>query len=284
MLSRLALAVIWLLHFLPLPLLRLLGATFGLLLYAFGRERRRVADTNLGLCFPELGRRERQQLTRRHFVAFGQAFLDRALLWHASPARLRRLIQLKGELPAGDRPVILLAPHFVGLDAGWSRLTLDAPLLSIYSNQKNPVFNAALYAGRTRFNQPTLLSRQEGMRRVIKAMRDISLFYYLPDMDFGGRDAMFIPFFGVPAATITALPRLVGLADAVVVPCLTRLTAAGYQVELLPAWTDYPSGDLAADTRRINAFIEEQVAQMPEQYFWVHKRFKTRPPGERKFY
>ncbi len=282
--SRAALALIWLLHLLPLPLLRHLGTWFGLLLYTFGRERRHIADTNLQLCFPQLATAARRQLTRRHFIAFGQAFLDRALLWHASPARLARLIDIKGELPSGDRPVILLAPHFVGLDAGWSRLTLQAQLLSIYSNQKNPVFNAALLAGRTRFNAPLLLSRQEGMRRVIKAMRDISLFYYLPDMDFGPKDAMFIPFFGVPAATITALPRLVALADAQVVPCVTRLTASGYQVELHPAWSNYPSGDLAADSRRINAFIEEQVQSMPEQYFWVHKRFKSRPPGERNFY
>lgn len=281
---RLSLALLWLLHFLPLPILRALGAAFGLLLYVLGRERRRVANTNLRLCFPELPASERGRLTRRHFVVFGQAFVDRALLWHASPARLQRLIHVKGELPAGDRPVILLAPHFVGLDAGWTALTLRQPMLSIYSNQKNPIFNAALYAGRTRFNAPRLLSRQEGMRRVIKSLREISTFYYLPDMDFGPKDAIFIPFFGVPAATITALPRLVALADAVVVPCVTRLTPTGYDVELLAAWQDYPSGDPVADIRRINAFIEAQVGPMPEQYFWVHKRFKTRPPGEPKYY
>jgi KDO2-lipid IV(A) lauroyltransferase len=281
---RLALFLLWLLHFLPLPVLRLLGAAFGLLLYLFGRERRRVARINLRLCFPQLDRHALRRLVRRHFIAFGRAFVDRSLLWHASPARLQRLITLKGELPPSDQTTILLAPHFVGLDAGWMLLTLDRPMLSIYANQKNPTINAAFYAGRTRFNAPLLLSRQEGMRRVVKALREMSSFYYLPDMDFGPRDAIFTPFFGVPAATITALPRLARMADAAVVPCVTRMTASGYEVELLPAWADYPSDDTQADTRRVNAFIEEQVGHMPEQYFWVHKRFKTRPPGEAKFY
>ena len=282
--TRLALWLLWLLHFLPLPLLRLIGTLFGGLLYLLAHERRRVARINLRLCFPEMSMAARKRLLRRHFVAFGRAFIDRALLWHASPGRLNRLIKIHGTLPAKTQATILLAPHFVGLDAGWSRLTLEQPMLSVYAKQKNPVINAALFVGRTRFNQPLLLSRQEGLRRVIKSLREFGSFYYLPDMDFGPRDAIFTPFFGVPAATITALPRLAQLAGAVVVPCVTRMTKAGYEVHLLPAWSDYPSADPMADTCRLNRFIEGQITDMPEQYFWVHKRFKTRPAGEAKFY
>ena len=281
---RLLLGLLWLLHFLPLPLLRALGSAFGLLLWALGRERRHVTRTNLRLCFPEWSATEVAQRTREHFRYFGRSFLDRALLWHASPARLRRLIRLQGELPTDGQPYLILAPHFVGLDASWTRLTLERPMLSVYSNQKNPHFNAALLAGRTRFNTPRLLSRQDGMRRVIKSLREIPYFYYLPDMDFGAKDAMFIPFFGIPAATITAVPRLAELAGAKILPCLAEMTDSGYTVHLLPAWNDYPSGDIAADTQRMNDFIEQQVRRWPAQYYWLHKRFKTRPPGAPKLY
>ncbi|HET7775713.1 MAG TPA: lipid A biosynthesis acyltransferase [Azospira sp.] len=284
--TRLALALLWLCHFLPLPLLRALGALFGRILHLLGAERRRVTRTNLRLCFPELQEAERHRLARRHFIAFGQAFFDRALLWHASPARLKRLIRVEGRenLPDDGIPTLVLAPHFVGLDAGWTALTLERPMLSVYAQQKNKHFNAALYAGRLRFNAPQLLSRQDGMRKVVKALAGGRPFYYLPDMDFGPRDAIFVPFFGVPAATITGVARLAALGRARVVPCITRMTPAGYTVRLLPAWERYPTDDVAADTRRVNAFIEEQARRMPEQYFWLHKRFKTRPEGEARFY
>lgn len=284
--TRLALAAMWLLHFLPLPLLRAVGALFGLLLFAFGHERRHIALTNLGLCFPCLDPAARARLARRHFIAFAQGFLDRGLFWWASPARLRRLIRIEGleHLPPDGSPVLLLAPHFVGLDAGWTRLTLERRLASVYANQKNPDFNLALYRGRTRFNSPLLLSRQMGLRRVVRAVRDGLPFYYLPDMDFGRDDSIFVPFFGVPAATITGVSRLAALAGARVVPCVTRMTADGYVLRFEPPWDDYPGGDLAADTRRVNAEIEAWIATMPEQYFWLHKRFKTRPEGEPSVY
>lgn len=284
--TRLAVGLLWFLHFLPLPWLRALGAGFGRLLFVLGRERRQVALTNLGLCFPELGAAERRRLALQHFIAFGQSFLDRSLLWWASPARLRRLIQLEGleHLPRDGSPVILLSPHFVGLDAGWTRLTLEMPMLSVYANQKNPVFDAALYAGRMRFNQPQLLSRLDGLRKAVKGLATGRPFYYLPDLDFGPRDAIFVPFFGTPAATITGVPRLAKLAHARVLPCITRMTPQGYRVTLEAAWEDYPGPDVMADTRRMNAFIEARVRQCPAQYYWLHKRFKTRPPGEARFY
>ncbi len=287
MLSRLLLALLWLLHLLPLPVLRALGGWVGRLLYVFGRARRHVVLTNLRLCFPALSEGEREQLARRHFVAFARAFLDRTLLWWAPRARLERLIRLRGAehlRDAGGRPTLLLAPHFVGLDAGGTMMTMTVPLVSVYSNQKNPVFNAVLLAGRLRFNAPILLSRQEGMRRALKALKEGYPFYYLPDMDFGARDALFVPFFGVPAATITGLSRLARATGARVVPVITRMTDDGYEVELQPPWADYPGESVEADTARMNAFIEAEVRTMPEQYYWVHKRFKTRPQGEKKPY
>lgn len=280
-------AFLWLLHWLPLPVLRALGAGLGRLLYAVGRERRKVALTNLRLCFPDKTEAEREALARRHFVAFAQAVLDRTLGWWASRERLERIIRISGVEHLTDpegRPVILLSPHFVGLDAQASRISMYVPGCSVYSNQKNPVLNKLLYDGRVRFRDAVLLSRQDGMRKIIKAMKDGYRFYYLPDMDFGPKESIFVPFFGVQAATIPALSRLVRLTGARVVPCIARQVPDGYEVEVMPAWENFPGESVEADTEFMNKFIESQVLRMPEQYFWLHKRFKTRPPGEQRFY
>jgi KDO2-lipid IV(A) lauroyltransferase len=289
MLTRLGLALIWLLHFLPLRLLALAGRGFGMLLYVLARERRRVTLTNLRLCFPQWSEAERIRIARRHFQAFGRSLLEHGILWWSSRERVLGLIRIEGLAhwqAAAGRPVILLAPHFVGLDMGGIRLGAEHRVVSVYSQQKNPAFDAVLYRGRTRFVMPDLYSRQDGIRPVVKSMRKGLPFYYLPDMDFGERDSIFVPFFGVPAATITGLARIAQLARAVVVPAVTyQLPGAdGYVLKFFPAWQDYPSGDEVADARRMNAFIEERVREMPEQYFWLHKRFKTRPAGEAGFY
>jgi KDO2-lipid IV(A) lauroyltransferase len=289
MLTRVALFVVWILHFLPLPLLAPIGCGFGLLLYALARERRRVALTNLGLCFPECAEPERRRLARAHFKALGRSLLERGILWWSSRERVMRVIHMVGEehwRAVAGRPVVWLAPHFVGLDMGGSRLAAEHRAVSVYSRQKSPAVDAVLYHGRTRFVMPELYSRQDGIRPVVKAIRKGLPFYYLPDMDFGERDSIFVPFFGVPAATITGLARLTRLAQAVVVPTVTYQLPGGdgYALHFYPAWENFPTGDVVADTRRMNAFIEERVREHPEQYFWVHKRFKTRPPGEPKVY
>jgi KDO2-lipid IV(A) lauroyltransferase len=283
--TRLALGLMWLLHWLPLPALAACGRLFGRLFFIFGRQRRHIALTNLGLCFPDMTSEQKSALARRHFEAFGRSFLERGLLWWASPERIRRLVKIEGieRIPA-DRPVILLVPHFVGLDMGWTRLTLERDMVSIYANQKNLLFNAALHRGRLRFGASELLSRQEGTRRAIKAMKAGRPFYYLPDMDYGKRDTIFVPFFGVPAATITGLSRLVRMTGAAVVPVIARMENNGYLVEIGAPWESYPGESIEADTRRMNAFIEQEILKMPEQYFWLHRRFKTRPPGENKLY
>ena len=286
---RIALGIIWLLHFLPLALLAPLGRGFGLLLYGLAGERRRVGRINLRLCFPEKSERERRALLRRHFQAFGRAVLERGILWWSSRARVMRVIRIEGLehwKAVADRPVIWFAPHFVGLDMGGTRLAAEFEATSMYSRQKNPALDAILYHGRTRFVMPRLFSRQEGVRPLVKAMREGLPFYYLPDMDFGPRDSLFVPFFGVPTATITGLSRMARLARAVVVPVVTRQLPGGrgYVLRFHPAWTGFPTEDAQGDARRMNAFIEKCVLEMPEQYHWLHKRFKTRPPGEERFY
>jgi Kdo2-lipid IVA lauroyltransferase/acyltransferase len=285
--TRFALMVMWLLQWLPLPVLAACGRLFGRLFHRFGRVRRHIALTNLGLCFPHLSEDEKSALARRHFEWFGRSFLERGLLWWASPERIRRLVTIEGRerLDAlRHQPLLLLVPHFVGLDAAWTRLSMDYDMSGIYANQKNPVFNAALYKGRARFGKSIMLSRQDGTRRGIKAIKSGYPFFYLPDMDYGARDTIFVPFFGVPAATITGLSRLARLTGAKVLPVIARMTADGYVLEIGEAWADFPGQGIEIDTLRMNAFIEQEVLKMPEQYFWLHKRFKTRPPGENKVY
>jgi KDO2-lipid IV(A) lauroyltransferase len=226
---------------------------------------------------------------RAHFQAFGRSALEHGILWWSSKARVQRLVRIEGIehwRAVADGPVIWLAPHFIGMDMGGIRISSEWRGISVYSRQKDPAFDEILYHGRTRFVMPELYSRQEGVRSVIKALRRGLPFYYLPDMDFGSRDSIFVPFFGVPAATVTGLSRIARLSGAVVVPTVTRQLpgAAGYVLTFYPVWRDFPTDDVERDTRRMNAFIEERVLEMPEQYYWLHKRFKTRPPGDAKYY
>ncbi len=280
----------WLLHFLPLPVLAGLGNALGTLIYLFAAERRFVAMTNLRLCFPELSDAERRVLARKNFQAFARSFLERGILWWSPASRIQGYIRVEGlehyEVAQAQGPVIVLAPHFVALDVGGSWMIQHVDLVSVYSSQKNPLFHRMLLHGRSRFGNQKLYVRQQGLRPVIKAMRERRPFYYLPDQDLATKDGVFVPFFGVQAATLTTVPRLAEMTGAQVVPCISKLLPGGqgYEVRFYPAWENYPSGDVIADTRRMNEFIEARVREMPEQYFWLHKRFKTRPEGEEKFY
>ena len=280
--TQLGLFVLWLVHFLPLSWIAALGALLGSVLYRFGRGR--VTRINLALCFPEMSERERHDLGLRCFRMLGRNALELSVMVWGSEERLLRMIRVEGieHLTAAEgKPVICFAPHFIGLNIGGIRVALAHPgTASIYSRQKNPTVDRLFMRARTRFGNPMLVSRQDGLRAVIRVVKSGKPFYFLPDMDFGPRDAIFVPFFGVPTATITALPRLAQITGAQVIPIVTRQEGSGYVVRVLPPWENYPTGDLEADVRRMNAFIEDRIREMPDQYFWPHKRFKTRPPGE----
>ena len=289
--SRIVVALIWLLHFLPMSILAPIGGGFGRLLYWVIVPRRKVVLINLRLCFPDLSEAERRALAKRHFAITGRSMLERGLAWWASAERMRALVRIEGlerlaALKAAGRPVILLTPHFVGLDMAGTRLSLEGDFVSVYAPQKNKIFDRWLHHGRSRFNDQLLLARKDGVRATVRAMKAGRPLYYLPDLDYGRKESIFVPFFGVPAATITGLPRLARLAGAAVMPCVVRILpgGAGYVLTLDEPWQDYPSDDVEADTRRMNVWLEAVVRTMPEQYYWVHRRFKTRPEGEPRFY
>lgn len=273
---------------LPLPVLRALGAGLGRLLYALARRRRHIALVNLRLCYPDWSDARLHDVARRSFVLFSQAFFDRAWLWHAPPAVVRRRLRITGATQDLTREgaVVMFAPHFYGMDAGGSAVMdqIERPACTIYSTQSNPAVDAWMRAGRLRFGQATLLSRQDGVKPIVRALREGKMLYLLPDMDLGPQDSIFVPFFGIPTATVPSLPRFAKLGGARVVPVVTRLVPDGYEVRVHPAWQSYPSDDVRADTARMNAELQTWIDAMPEQYYWVHKRFKTRPPGEPPVY
>lgn len=284
MLIRTAVFSLWLMHFLPFRVLVAIGNIMGRLFYYLAKERRRVGAVNLNLCFPDTSEDWREHVLREHFKMFARGFFERSILFWSSPRRIRGLIRIEGIEHFNSikgRAAIFLTPHFVGLDIAGSWISQQVDAVSVYSNQKNRYLNDLLYNKRIRFRDQKIFSRLQGLRPIIRELRSGKPFFYLPDQDQGIKDGAFIPFFGVQAATITALPRLAAMTKAAVVPCVTRLLpdGGGYVVSFYPAWENYPTGDDIADTRRMNDFIEQRVLEMPEQYFWLHKRFKTRPDG-----
>jgi len=282
---------LWLLRgvgYLPLSVLRALGAALGLMLYAAVADRRHVVLTNLRICFPALSAQARAALARQSFVHFAQAWLDRSWLWHRSPACVQARVQLIGDVASLSQaqPTVLFAPHFVGLDVGWTALTLNLPLhfTTIFTPQSNATVDAWVARGRQRFGDVRLFSREDGVKPIVSALRQHQLLYLLPDMNFGPSESIFVPFYGEPAATVPSLSRFAKLGRARVVPVTTRMTPTGYEVTVHPAWPDFPTDDVSADTATMNLRLQRFIDAMPAQYFWVHKRFKTRPPGAPEIY
>ena len=288
--TRAVLAILWVLHFLPRRVLSLFGHILGLLFFLLSKERRRVVTINLKLCFPNLSVRERNTLRLKHFIALGRAIADSSIAWWSKASSIRSLATIKGKKYLNEAlregPVIVLAPHFVGLEVLGIRLSLEENAQSMYSNQKDPVLNQFLISRRTRFRNIQLISRQDGIKNVVRALKARLPLFFLPDMDLGARDAVFVPFFGVIAATVDAVPRLAALTNAKVIPVTIQQFKSNkpYEIEFFPAWDNYPSNDVTADTITMNKFIEEQVHKMPEQYYWVHKRFKTQPNDAEQVY
>lgn len=287
-LSRAGVLVMHLLAPLPLRVLRLLGWLLGWVLYGLAAARRRVVWVNLGLCFPQLSRKQVRAMALRVFIHFAQAWLDRAWLWHGSERVLRERLQLCGAIAElhGNQPTVIFAPHFFGLDAGWTALTQQLPrdFTTIYSNQVDKTVDDWILAGRKRFGSPRLFGRDDGLKPVIAALRAGRPLYLLPDMNITRQESVFVPFYGVPTATLTSMARFARLGRAKVVPIITRMTPGGYEVEVKSTWQDYPTDDLTADAARMNLCLQRYIDTMPSQYYWVHKRFKARPPGTDSVY
>ncbi len=289
--ARIVLGLLWLLHWLPLGAQAALGRGLGRLLYVAVGARRRIALRNIALCFPQQRSAQHEQLAREHFRWLGRSLLERGLLWYASPARLKRLIHVEGDVQLAERserPVMWLVPHFMALDVAGAAVLLFQKRkgISIYQAQSDPVMDAVIRRGRLRLGNAEIFPRDGSGKALFRAIRRGDAFFNLPDMDFGERDAAFVPFFGIPAATLLAPSRLARALDMVVQPVVAEMLpgGAGYRVRFLEPWTHFPTDDPIADTASMNAWIESEIRRLPAQYLWVHKRFKTRPPGEPALY
>ena len=244
----------------PLPALRALGWCLGQLLYVLAVPRRKVALRNLALCFPKATVAQRSRWARETFVVFCQTWLDRSWLWFAPREVVQRRVRLQGALNEleGDTPTIIFAPHFYGMDAGGTALTLHTPraFTSIFSTHPDPAVDAWFMAGRQRFGDVRMLNRADGVKPIISNLRKGGLLYLLSDMDFGPGESIFVPFYGVPTATVPSLPRFARLGRAKVIGMYTRLTPTGYVAEITPAWEGYPSDDVEADTAQIKLRVQ----------------------------
>jgi KDO2-lipid IV(A) lauroyltransferase len=276
------------LAYLPLPWVRALGWLVGWVLYVVVVPRRRVVRTNLRLCFPALSEAQISALSLKMFVHFAQAWLDRGWLWHGAEDVVRSRLKLTGAVEElqGNQPTVIFAPHFVGLDAGWTALTQQLPrhFTTIYTDQTNKQADAWILQGRKRFGSAQLFGRVDGVKTIVSSLRKGDVLYLLPDMNFGPEESLFVPFYGTPAATVPSLSRFAKLGRAKVVPVVTKMTTTGYEVQVLPAWQAYPTNELETDTAQMNLRLQSYIDTMPEQYYWVHKRFKDRPAGEADVY
>jgi KDO2-lipid IV(A) lauroyltransferase len=265
-----------------------LAHVFGDLLWWVIVPRRRIALANLRVCFPHWSEDARRAVGRRTFRNMARALFDHSLLALASRERLIEYVRVEGLEHLHDpanRPLILVAPHFAGLDAGGLRVSIELKAATIYARQRNPTWNAWVLRIRARFNSPLLIAREGfDLRAAIRALKEGLPFYYLPDQDYGAQHSVFVPFFGTPAATIPMVARLAKITHARVVMAVSEMTADGYVLHLEPPWRDFPGDSVEEDTARMNREIERWVERLPDQYLWTHRRFKSRPPGEPSIY
>jgi KDO2-lipid IV(A) lauroyltransferase len=283
------LGLMWLTARLPYRLQMALGSLLGWLVYHLIPARRRIAEINLEMCFPGKTDEERRQLLRRHFDSLGKGTIETAMAWWTPARRLQRLQHIEGlehletALQQG-KGAILLSAHFTSLELGGRLLALHIPFHVMYREHRNPLFEAVMRSRREK-NFDRAHERQD-IRNIIGSLKAGMPVWYAPDQDYGRKHSVFAPFFGVPAAMITATARFARISGAPVVPFFQQRLddGSGYVLRVLPALENFPSGDDIADATRINKIIEEEILRQPEQYLWVHRRFKTRPEGEERPY
>lgn len=265
------------------------GALLGRLMRLFARDRAKIAARNLELCYPDMAAEERQQILDQMMHQMGMMPIETALSWWASDRALSRRVEYHGlkhleAALARGKGVLLLTGHFISMELGGRLIMLKQPTHVMFRELKSPLFNQVMLKWRRYHSAGTIL--QDDTRGVLRALRKNQVVWYAPDQDFGvRRTSVQATFFGVPAATIPATARLVKMTGASIVPFVPRrLPDGGYRIDIRPAWDDYPTGDEIADAQRVNDWVESEVRQTPEQYLWVHRRFKTQPEGKGLFY
>lgn len=285
------LGLLWLITQLPYKVLLRLGRALGALMQRVAHSRRHIVTRNIELCFTHLSVAERDALVRENFASMGIAFFEMAMSWWWPKKRLSRLVQVQGleHLQAAQEQgqgTILMAIHFTTLEIGAALLGQQHTIDGMYRAHDNPVFDYVQRRGRERHNADAQAIEREDVRGMLKVLRKGRAIWYAPDQDYGPKQSLFVPLFGVPAATVTATSKFAKLGRAQVIPMTqTRLpNGQGYLIKIEPALSDFPGESDEQDCLRLNQWIERAIAQQPEQYLWAHRRFKTRPEGEAKLY
>ncbi|MBA4289556.1 MAG: lipid A biosynthesis lauroyl acyltransferase [Pseudomonas sp.] len=285
----LGLGLLWLIAQLPYKVLLVLGRGLGSVMYRLARSRRKIAARNLALCFPQMPAAEREALLKENFASTGITFFEMAMAWWWPAERLRRLGTVEGiehlqQAQAQGEGVILMALHFTTLEIGGAFLALEQGMYGMYRPHKNPLFDYVQRRGR----EQRLLGaiERDEVRGMLKLLRAGGIVWYAPDQDYGAQRSLFVPLFGVQAATVTATSKFARMGRARVIPFTQQRlpNGQGYSVVVHPALDNFPTDDEAADCLRINQWVEHAISQCPEQYLWAHRRFKTRPEGEPKLY
>ncbi len=279
-----------LISWLPFPVIYVLGSAVGSLAYVLVKSRRLITLRNLALCLPELSEKERRRIAHRHFRLLVVNVFSIGVIWWGSKKRLTRLIKITGQehidpLLEAKQPVILLAPHFTSLEASGMILSKDVPVVSMYQQNKNPVFDHSIIVRRSRFGA-TMYNRKAPLTSLIRAIRRGLPFYYLPDQNAGTKHGIFVPFFGIPASTFPVLGKIAQTSKASVIPWFSRTLpwGRGWEVIVKPPLTNFPGGDEYQDTLAMNQAVEMGARELQENYLWSHKRFKRRPEGEADLY
>lgn len=287
----LGLGLLWLTVQLPYPALLRLGGALGRLMGYFATDRRLIAARNLELCFPELPAKERERLLKENFRSTGIAFFEMAMSWWWPAPRLARLAHIEGlehlrEAQAAGEGAILMAAHFTTLEIGAALLGQHHTIDGMYREHGNALFDYIQRRGRERHNLDALAVEREDVRGMMKLLRKGRAIWYAPDQDYGAKQSVFVPLFGIPAATVTATSTFARLGKARVIP-FTQMRLAdgsGYQLVVHPPLDNFPAETVEEDCLRINQWVEEAIRACPEQYLWAHRRFKSRPEGAPRLY
>ena len=287
----LGLGLLWLIVQLPYRVLLMLGRALGALMYRLAGARRRIATRNLELCFAQLSAAERERLLRENFASTGIAFFEMAMSWWWPKARLAKLAHIEGlehlrQAQAEGQGVILMALHFTTLEIGAALLGQQHTIDGMYREHDNPLFDFIQRRGRERHNLDASAIEREDIRAMLKVLRAGRAIWYAPDQDYGRKQSIFVPLFGIQAATVTATSKFARLGKARVVPFTQQRLAdgSGYRLVIHPPLEGFPGESEEADCLRINQWVEQAVSALPEQYLWAHRRFKTRPTGEPGLY
>lgn len=284
----LGLLLLRLLSSLPWPLVALLSDGLGAVAYKLFKSRRDIAEKNIAACFPQWPSEKVSATAKRSFQLSVQAMFFTGVAWWASEKRYKKLVEFDSsaldQLMVSGKNVIVLTPHFVGLETAGVFMSIGRPFMTMYQYAKNKLIQHNVVTKRGRFGGH-LVERKEPLRKMLKLLRKGIPLYYLPDQD-AGRKGRFAPFFGVKASSFDMLGKMTTMSNAVVIPCTVEIKdkGKGVRITLHAALQDFPKGDDAKDTEMQNKVVEDMIRKMPEQYLWAHKRFKSRPDGEKPFY